>query len=239
MTHQSRIAVAEMADPMVPRIFHVREVTQELSDTFTLALVPADGGDISFKAGQINMLYAFGVGEIPISISSDPAEPGVLYHTIRAVGKVSSALAALKPGDAVGVRGPFGTPWPVELAYGSDVLFLSGGVGIAPVRPAINQVMRERERFGNVVILYGARTPEDILFSSELRAWRSRFDLSVRVTVDRATGRWNGRVGVVTNLIKGGGFDHLHTVAFVCGPEIMMRYGVQALRDQGVPYDRI
>ena len=239
MTYQTKIDVPKMADPMLPRLFRVREVKPELSDTFTLALEPEDGGDLSFKPGQINMLYAFGVGEIPISISSDPSEPSVLYHTIRAVGKVSSALSNLKPGDAVGVRGPYGTPWPIDVAYGSDILIMGGGVGIAPLRPAIHQVLRTREKFGNVVILYGARTPEDILFSEELRQWRSRFDLSVRVTVDRATGKWNGRVGVVTHLVKGGGFDRLHTIAYVCGPEIMMRYAVQALRDNGITYDRM
>lgn len=239
MTHQAKVTAVDIADPMLPRMFRVKEVRQELSDTFTLALEPVDGEVTPFLAGQINMLYAFGVGEIPISISSDPADPSVLCHTIRAVGKVSSALAALKDGDMVGVRGPYGTPWPVEKAYGSDVLILGGGVGIAPLRPAINQVLHERDKFGNVVILYGARTPEDILFAEELRSWRSRFDVSVRVTVDRATAKWNGRVGVVTQLIKGGGFDRLHTIAFVCGPEIMMKYGVQTLREAGITHDRM
>jgi len=239
MTHQGKVEAASIADPMLPRLFRVQEIKQELSDTFTLALEPVDGGEVQFKPGQINMLYAFGIGEIPISISSDPAQPKTLFHTIRAVGKVSNALVAAKPGTIVGVRGPYGTPWPIESAYGADVLFMAGGVGIAPLRPAIHQVLNEREKFGNVVILYGARTPEDLLFSEELREWRSRFDLSVRVTVDRATSGWNGRVGVVTQLVKGGGYDRLHTVAFVCGPEIMMRYGVDTLRENGITNDRI
>ncbi len=248
MTHQSRVRPDQPAvpltdppnaDPMLPRLFRVRAVTQEVSDTFTLDLVPEDGRPVPFQPGQISMLYAFGVGEIPISISSDPADPSVLSHTIRAVGKVSRALADLKPGAMVGVRTPFGTPWPVAAAQGSDVLFLGGGVGIAPLRPAIYRVLAEREKYGNILILYGARTPEDILFRDELRGWRSRFDLSVRVTVDRATGSWSGRVGVVTQLIKGGGFDRMHTVAFVCGPEVMMRYGVHTLNDHGITNDRI
>lgn len=239
MTHQGKVDAAVMVDPMMPRPYRITAVKQELSDTFTLAVEAVDGTPTPFRPGQINMLYAFGIGEIPISISSSPAHPEQLHHTIRAVGKVSSALAALKAGDMVGIRGPFGTPWPIEAAYGSDILILGGGVGLAPLRPAIYSVLAEREKFGNVVILYGARTPEDMLFSEELRSWRGRFDLSVRVTVDRATGKWNGRVGVVTQLIKGGGFDRLHTVAFVCGPEIMMKYGVQALRDSGISHDRM
>ncbi len=239
MTYQTKMVVPEQTDPMVPRLFRVCEVKPELSDTFTLALEPLDGAPTSFLPGQINMLYAFGVGEIPISISSNTDDPGVLHHTIRAVGKVSAALVAMQPGDLVGVRGPFGAPWPVAEAHGHDILIIGGGVGLAPLRPAINQIVADRHRFGNVVLLYGARTPEDILFSDELRELRGHFDLSVRVTVDRATSKWRGRVGVVTQLIKGGGFDRHQAIAFVCGPEVMMRYAVQMLREQGISYDRI
>ncbi len=239
MTHQGKIAAAPTGDPMLPRLFRVETLRRELSDTVTLTLKAEDGGAFPFLPGQFNMLYGFGVGEVPISISGDPAAPEVLCHTIRAVGKVSSALAALKPGDSVGVRGPFGTPWPIQECYGSDVLILGGGVGLAPLRPAIHAVFAEREKFGNLVILYGARTPEDILFFKELKAWRSRFDVTCQVTVDRVTGAWNGRVGVVTQLIKGGGFDRPHTRALVCGPEVMMRFAIQALNEHGVSDDRI
>jgi len=239
MTHQSKIIAPAPVDPMVPRLFRVQNVIPELSDTQTLALEPEDGAGFRFRAGQFNMLYAFGVGEVPISISSNPLEPRPLLHTIRAVGRVSRALTALRPGETLGVRGPFGTSWPLEEAYGFDLLFLAGGVGLAPLRPAILQALAEREKFGSIVILYGARTPEDILFGESLRAWRSRFDLSVQVTVDRATGSWSGRVGVVTQLVKGGGFDRHQTHAFVCGPEVMMQYGIQALQNAGVGPERI
>ena len=239
MTHQGKMVSPAAADPMLPRMFRIETMKRELSDTVTMTLKPEDGGVFPFKPGQFNMLYSFGVGEVPISISGDPADPSVLCHTIRAVGKVSSALAALKPGDGVGVRGPFGAPWPIEECFGSDMLILGGGVGLAPLRPAINAVFAQREKFGNVVILYGARTPEDILFFKELKAWRSRFDVNCQVTVDRMTGKWNGRVGVVTQLIKGGGFDRPHTRALVCGPEVMMRFAIQALNEHGVSDERI
>ena len=239
MTHQGKVAAPAARDPMLPRLFRIETMKRELSDTVTMTLKPEDGGSFPFKPGQFNMLYGFGVGEVPISISGDPAEPSVLCHTIRAVGKVSSALAALKPGDSVGVRGPFGTPWPIEECFGSDMLILGGGVGLAPLRPAINAVFEQREKFGNVLILYGARTPEDILYFKELKAWRSRFDVNCQVTVDRMTGKWNGRVGVVTQLIKGGGFDRPHTKALVCGPEVMMRFAIQALNEHGVTDERI
>lgn len=223
------------SDPMTPRLFRVEKTRRDLADTHTLWLRPQEGGPFRFAPGQFNMLYAFGIGEVPISISGDPGDSGVLVHTIRAVGKVSDALCRMKAGDTVGVRGPFGTPWPVAESYGKDVVFMAGGIGLAPLRPAILAVLAERERFGHVVLCYGARTPADILFEKELHAWRGRFDLSVHVTVDRVPeGVWNGAVGVVTHLLRRGGFDPLHTLAMICGPEVMMRYAIQALNEKGV-----
>lgn len=222
------------ADPMLPECFTIEKVSRELSDTFTMELVAASGRPFAFKAGQFNMLYVFGIGEVPISISGDPADRSKLIHTTRAVGAVTTALDAMKAGDTLGVRGPYGTAWPVEAAFGQDLVFVAGGVGLAPLRPAIYQAMANRERFGRVVVLYGARTPEDILFKKELERWRGRFDMDVSVTVDRATGKWSGNVGVVTKLVARGGFDPLHTTAFVCGPEVMMRYVAMELEKKGV-----
>jgi len=227
------------SDPMLPLPFRIERVKRELSDTFTLELRPEAGGRFAFAPGQFNMLYVFGVGEVPISISGDPADDSVLVHTIRSVGTVTRAMGELEAGNALGVRGPYGTGWPVESAFGDDLVVIAGGVGLAPLRPAIYQALAQREKFGKVLILYGARTPEDILFKKELEKWRGRFDVDVLVTVDRATGRWGGTVGVVTNLINRGGFDHMHTTALVCGPEVMMRYAVQALESRGVATDRI
>ncbi|CAA7613551.1 FAD/NAD(P)-binding protein [Magnetospirillum sp. UT-4] len=225
---------ASPKDPMLPRQFRIDKVRRELSDTFTMELTPDAKAGFVFKPGQFNMLYVFGVGEVPISISGDPGDRTKVVHTTRAVGAVTRAMDALKSGDTVGVRGPFGTAWPVEAAYGQDIVFVAGGVGLAPLRPAIYHAMANRERFGKVVVLYGARTPEDILFRAEVEKWRGRFDMDVLVTVDRATGKWGGNVGVVTNLVGRGGFDPLHTTAFVCGPEVMMRFVAAALEKKGV-----
>lgn len=224
-----------ISDPMRPLLFRVQRLKQETDDTFTLNLVPANGSHkFVFAPGQFNMLYVFGVGEVPISISGDPNAPQTLVHTTREVGPVTRAMRKLKRGDTLGVRGPFGTPWPIDQATGSDIVIITGGIGLAPLRPALYRLMSDRAKYGNIVLLYGARTPEDILYESELREWRSQFDLEVYVTVDRATGGWRGNVGVVTTLIPKAPFDPHSTMALVCGPEVMMRFAIQELFKRGV-----
>ena len=164
---------------------------------------PAPGDGVArFAPGQFAMLYAFGVGEVPISISDHTAEHGGrLVHTIRAVGAVTEALCAVRVGDAIGVRGPFGTAWPLAEAEGRDVVVVAGGIGLAPLRPAIYHLLANRERYGGVAIVYGGRSPEELLYASELERWRARFDVSLHVTVDAASADWRGRVGVVTTLL--------------------------------------
>lgn len=226
--------------PMIPRPFRVVRMQRDLSDTFTLELAAEDGArEFAFFPGQFNMLYAFGVGEVAISISGDPAEPGRLIHTIRDVGVVTGAMAALKVGALIGVRGPFGGAWPVAEAEGRDVVVVAGGVGLAPLRPAIYQILANRHRYGRFVILYGARTPRDILYRRQLQRWSARLDTFVDVTVDRAAGDWHGNVGVVTTLIGRGGFSPEHTLAMLCGPETMMRFAIEALEGRGVAQERI
>ena len=226
------------ADPMLPIPYRIHKRRQELSDTFTLDLTPI-ASEFDFSPGQFNMLYVFGVGEVPISISGDPADTSRLIHTVRDVGTVTAAMSQLKAGETVGVRGPFGIGWPVQVAEGSDVLIVAGGLGLAPLRPAIYQILANRAKYGNVCIFYGARTPADILYRRQLQEWRGHFDLTVDVTVDRALGDWAGRVGVVTRLLERGGYDPLHTVALVCGPEIMMRFAVKTLNQQGLSDEQI
>ena len=230
----------QSADPMLPSPYRVQRVRQDTYDTFTLELQSANGTDgLRFSAGQFNMLYVFGVGEVPISISGDPATPATLVHTTRVVGTVTKAMRKLKRGDMLGVRGPFGTHWPVAEAVGNDAVIVAGGIGLAPLRPALYALLAQREKFGKVVLLYGTRTPSDILFRRELESWRSRLDLEVFVTVDRATGNWRGNVGVVTTLIPKAPFDPRNAVAMVCGPEIMMRYTVLELQKRGVAAEHI
>jgi NAD(P)H-flavin reductase len=233
---------AELPDPVVaadPRPHLVSSTKRETSDTVTLALLPERNGASPSAAGQFNMLYAVGVGEAAISISGDPTRAGPIVHTVRAVGPVSTALCSARRGDVVGVRGPFGTPWPVEEAVGCDVVLVAGGIGLAPLRPTLYEVLARRNRFGRVSLLYGTRTPGDLLYRGELRQWRGRFDLDVEVTVDHAAAERFDNVGVVTRLIARAAFDPDETMAMVCGPEVMMRFSVRELLTRGVPAERI
>lgn len=221
-------------DALTPRPFRVARVTPELPDCVTLHVEPDDPSDAAAcSAGQFNMLYVPGVGEVPISLSGHD-EDGRLMHTIRAVGSVTNRLVAMRPGSRLGLRGPFGDAWNVESYDGEDLLIVAGGLGIAPLRPLVTQVLRQRERFGRVAILYGTRHPSSILFREDLQRWRGRFDLTVEVTVDMSDRKWRGEVGVVTRLIERAAFEPDETVAFVCGPETMMRFAARELVDEGV-----
>jgi NAD(P)H-flavin reductase len=209
----------------------------ESHDTVTLELEPPE--PFGFEPGQFNMLRVPGIGEVPISISGDPTRPGPVLHTIRDVGAVTHALCTLRPGRPVGVRGPYGTSWPVRAAEGGDVVIVAGGIGLPPLRPAIYHVLAHQESYGRLVLLYGARTPADLLFTGELDAWCSRPGVTVEVTVDTAGRDWDGNVGVVPDLVGKAAFDPGATVAFTVGPEIMMRFAVRALLTAGVTEDRL
>jgi NAD(P)H-flavin reductase len=233
------MTTALAADPMLPRPYRIRRLWLETKDTFTFDLEPADGaGGLSFAPGQFNMLYLFGVGEVPISISGDPGGSPVIRHTTRAVGTVTKAMRGLKRGDIIGVRGPFGSQWPVKEATGRDIVVVAGGIGLAPLRSVLHHLMAHRDQYGRVMLLYGARTPEDILYRRELEQWRGKFDLEVHVTVDHAASGWHGNVGVVTKLIGRVPFDPLNALAMICGPEVMMRFTIMELHRQGVAADR-
>ena len=226
---------AVIADPMQPTPFVVHRVKRETPDTYTLELKrPGGSANFAFAAGQFNMLYAFGAGEVPISISGDPARPETLVHTVRDVGNVTRVICRLKKGEMLGVRGPFGAPWPVAQTAGSDVLIIAGGLGLAPLRPALYYLLNHRGEYGNIEVIYGARTPKDLLYPRELERWRGRFDLRVHVTVDASAGDWRGNVGVVTKIIGRARFDPPNTAALVCGPGVMMRFTVQELMNHGL-----
>lgn len=218
---------------MTPRMYRVVSRREDLADTVTLGLVPVDDACPEPASGQFNMLWAFGIGEAPISLAG--FDDGVLQHTVRRVGAVTSALFSSTVGDEIGVRGPFGVGWGLYQAVGRDVLVVAGGLGVAPVRPIITDLLTHRADFGRAVLLVGARTPEALLYRDELEAWRGRFDIEVEVTVDSASPSWRGDVGVVTRLIERAPIDPENTTAFVCGPEVMMRFVARSLLDRGVP----
>lgn len=220
---------------MAPRPFVVTESRRDTQDTHTLVLDALDGAGLPFSPGQFTMLHAFGVGEVPISISGDPAVPGTLQHTIRDVGGVSHALAEATPGTVLGVRGPFGTGWGVDDGRGGDVVIVAGGIGLAPLRPAILAICAARQEYERVLLLYGARTPEDILYAEDLRQWAGSYGIDVSVTVDMGQHAWSGRVGLVTQFIPRAAFDPNHTIALLCGPEVMMRHAAAGLLDRGLP----
>ncbi len=222
-------------NPMVPDLFKVDEIFSETHDTFTLSLISENpSNDFIYLPGQFNMLYAFGVGEVPISISGDPQESKHLLHTIRDVGTVTHALSKLETGQSVGLRGPFGSSWPIEKAKGNDVVIIAGGIGLAPLRPALYKLLSERDQYGDIALLYGARRPEDLLYTNEFETWRGRFGIQVKVTVDSSEREWRGNVGVVTNLVPRVTFDPMNTVAMMCGPEVMMQFASLELKRCGV-----
>ncbi len=228
-----------MAEPRTPpRPFTVAAKRRELDDTWTLELAAGAGDGVGdCGPGQFNMLYAFGAGEVPISVSG-AADDGGMLHTIRAVGASTEALCRLEPGQSVGVRGPFGRGWPVAEAEGGDAVVVAGGIGLAPLRPVLRHLAANRDRFGAAVLLYGAREPDAILYEAELERWREQ-GIDVEISVDSAPADWPGNVGLVTKLIPGAGFDGGRATAMICGPEVMMRFVAAALGERAVEADRI
>ncbi len=221
--------------PMVPNPYRVVQRTRETADTWTIGLEPVEHDGFAALPGQFAMVYAFGIGEVPISISGLAGRRARLVHTVRDVGAVTQAICAKTPETVLGIRGPFGSSWPVgEAGEGVDVVLVAGGLGLAPLRPALYEILDRRRAFGEVVLLYGARTPNDLLYRPQLDRWARRRDLTVDVTVDSAPASWSGRVGVVPKLIAGATFRPESTLALVCGPEVMMRFTVAALLARGV-----
>lgn len=209
-----------------PLVYQVKSNRQETQDIFTLTL-EKPGHVVDFLPGQFSMLYLPGFGEIPISISSNPQEKNSLSYTIRAIGNVTAAMQKLKEGDEIGVRGPFGSSWPLSQT-GCDVLILGGGVGLAPLRPALYQLVANRNKFQKVTLLYGSRSPDDIMYRDELEVWKEQ-GIDIQVSVDRSDERWSGHVGVVTAMIHKHIFRPQNTLVFLCGPEIMIKFAIHEL----------
>ena len=222
---------------MAPEPFAVSDLIQETADTWTLTLEPRAGEPPAVAPGQFMMVYVFGIGEVPISVSGARDRPAPLVLTVRAVGAVTEAICASSPGSVLGIRGPFGSAWPIGGFTGADVVVVAGGIGLAPLRPVLLRALERRGEYGSVNLLYGARTPADLLYGGELESWHG--SAFVEVTVDAADVGWHGNVGVVPKLVPAARFDPSSAVAFVCGPEIMMRFSVQALVERGVRPERI
>jgi NAD(P)H-flavin reductase len=233
-----------MAEPapaslFLPTPYRISRRRRETADTWTLELEPAAGGEVlAFAPGQFTMVYAFGAGEVPISISGDPARPDRLVHTIRIAGATTRSICSVKRGGVLGIRGPYGTAWPVDRAEGGDLVVAAGGIGLAPLRPTLYAALARRDAYRRVVLLYGGRAPQELLYRAELERWRAR-GIDVHVTVDQANEDWRGPVGVVTTLLERADFDPATTTALVCGPEVMMRFTAAGLVGSGVPPEQV
>ena len=229
-----------MADPWQPQPYRIVRRDWETNDTVTFELEPfANVAPKVCAPGQFNMLYAFGIGEVPISVSGVGSGEGAMVHTVRAVGPVTKALVKAQIGDMVGLRGPFGTSWPVAEAKGRDVLLIAGGLGLAPLWSTLDVLSKQSREYGELTLLYGARSPDGLLYRNGLEDWSNSSDVNVLLTVDIAQAQWPGNIGPVTSLFPGAPFDVGNGIAMICGPELMMRFAVAALESMGMEQERI
>lgn len=232
--------VQRASNPYLPAEAEIVERIEESPTIFTLRLRfsdPALHQRYRFEPGQFNMVYLYGVGEVAISIVSDPEGDALYDHTIRAVGRVTRGLAKLKTGDRVGIRGPFGRGWPLALAEGRDVVIITGGLGCAPVVSVINYIIKRRERFGRLNIMQGVKHSDDLLWRDRYEQWRSLPQTQVVVAADKGGPQWPWRIGRVIEMFDEVQFDPSRTIAMMCGPEGMMRAAVERLSSRGVAED--
>lgn len=224
-----------MKDSYLPSAARIIERKQESPNIFTLKTEFIDSQDqFHFSPGQFNMLYLYGVGEVPISISSDPAEKGVLSHTIRSVGRVTKAMKHLNEGDTLGIRGPYGRGWPLQKAQGKDVLIITGGLGCAPTVSVVNYILARRKQFGHLQILQGVKHSEDLIYRTQYEVWKQAQDTEVHIAADQAGPHWSWHKGYVTDLIATLTLDLKKTIVMMCGPEMMMRSAVKSLRKKSI-----
>lgn len=231
----------ESTHPMLPHWAEIVEIKNEAPGISTYWLRFQDEAvrkGYTFRPGQFNMIYVPGYGDVAISISSDPSRTDLIGHTVRAAGSVTNKISRMKVGDTVGLRGPFGTSWPLQTYKGNDIVISTGGIGLPPLRPALYEIIRNRGEYGRVVVLYGARTPADLQFSDEFAAWE-KAGIEMMVTVDRADESWTGQVGVVPILFYRLRMDPHKSVVFTCGPEIMIRFVIFEALARRIPAERI
>lgn len=246
MTAPPATAAAPMSPLLIPRPYRVTDRIDEASDIVTLHVAPTTGDLPSFEPAQVSMLGAFGVGEAAISISSAVHTTDHHAYTIRRAGPITNALVDTPIGGTITVRGPFGTPWPLAGVTTAEVVIVAGGLGIAPLRALIEQVVATIDRFDRVTLIYGARRPDQLLYQPDRQRW-NRLGLSIATIVDEGDGTWSGAVGRVPDLLIDGGvdggidpaIDGSATTAFVCGPDVMMHHTAMALRARGLSPNRI
>jgi NAD(P)H-flavin reductase len=234
-------ASARAPSPLVPEPAEILEKTSFGPDLHAYRLRLLDPGArprFDFQPGQFNMVYVPGVGEVAISISSDPDEED-LEHTIRIVGRTTRVIERLGPGDVLGLRGPYGNGWPLQEARFKDVLVVTGGIGCAPVGGAIDYMFRRRASYGRITILHGVKKPADLMHRARFEVWRRAPDTRVLLTSDQPDRAWRDRTGVVTELFEEVELDPARTVVLMCGPGVMMRYAIRILRERGVADDRV
>ncbi|MCU7930820.1 MAG: FAD/NAD(P)-binding protein [Candidatus Thiodiazotropha sp. (ex Codakia rugifera)] len=231
-----------MSDLFLPRVAVIDQRTQESSNIFTLRMQFEDSDAqeaFNFSPGQFNMVTLFGIGEIAISIVNDPLDSHFFDHTIRIVGRVSEGLSKLKPGDHVGIRGPFGRGWPMQEAQGRDVLLVTGGLGCAPLVSVIRYLMNRRDQYGHINILQGVKHANDLIWREQYEKWTQEKDVKVLLAADVATQGWQGQQGMVTELIDQLSLRIGRVIALLCGPELMMMAAIANLRSLGLPDNQI
>jgi len=226
----------------LPHLATITEIEPQTPDTTMLRVVLEDSTlaqSFTYRPGQFAQLSIFGIGECPISIASTPTRKGSLEFCVRAVGQVTNALHELDVGHKIGIRGPYGNSFPLAEIEGQNLLFIGGGIGLAPLRSLINYVLDNREHYGEVELVYGARSPRDLVFKGELNSWGEQEGVTAYLTVDQGDERWRGPVGFVPPFLREIAPSPQEKVAFICGPPIMIKLVMEALEEMEFPPDRI
>jgi len=230
--------LSSLPTSLIPIKTAIIDIKNETQNVRTYYIKLPNGVEIP-KPGQFNMIYIHGVGEVPISVSDIDYEARAVAHTVRFVGSVTKAFSILEKNSLVGFRGPYGIGWPMDLAMGKNLILIAGGIGLPPLRPVIREVARNRDKYRKLFILYGAKTPDDLIYRYEYRDYESIPDTELYITVDKSNSDWKGRVGVVTDLISLISVDPSETLVFLCGPEIMMKFAVKELLKKGFKGNKI
>ena len=222
--------------PTMCKVTGAKQIT-EMEKWYELEM--PEGQSLGHGPGQFVEVSAFGIGEAPISISSSPSKNGKFELCIRQVGTLTNVLKNYETGDTMGIRGPFGKGFPIEKLFGKDILVVAGGIGLVPLRSLINYVLDNRQDFGRLMILYGAKTPDELLFKDELEMWKDRDDVELHVTVDQPDEAWSGNTGVITTLIPSLDLKLNTTIAAITGPPVMYKFVVMSLKSKQLPDDQI